>query len=459
MDYPNTSIDYPLYPENVIYTSEDTCCTKPPNPWTQSPPVGPQGCQCDTTCVNKFGPNPVRYRSESPDKRLPASCVTNLLDTKAAAFAADAKSVSMTQNASLVSPSSTSATLAAIPAQNAAGIVNANNKVAAASQQVLAVAAASNSTMCNSASRLALVTLTDANAAYNVSNTNADDFAVLVHTIKLDSDAQVIASTAANVTATSIYNNAQGSLTAALETVTDTETAAAQARLDATTALCNCVRGSGAYTLQLRNNNINVTSANHAAEVASIAANSLMQSVNAIQAVSQSTTNALIDANTAAVAIQAVDTLYQNALAAKAAYNVAMVGYHDTSGNFDTLSKSIIATAALASMNAAYALLLPSTQISDIVTKCMTASRSANLAAANARALSGVLGAAAKAAAIPSMTIVTAQNIATQTAAAERFGAAAAAAAARMARLSAAPPIPPTIPVPNLTEYRIRMPS
>ena len=442
------------YPDNIIYTSEDTCCTTPPNPWIQPPPFVPQGCQCDTNCVNQFGPNPVLFHPGANATQLPASSLASILDTKAAAFAADASNVTAIQNASLLIPASTSATIAAIPAQNAAAIVNANNKSTALSHQAIAVTAASNSTLCISASRLAIVMLTDATAAYNVINTNTEDFAVLVNNIKLDSDALIIASTAAKNAATTLYMNAQDTLTEALQNVTTKETAAAQARLDATTALCNCVKGSGAYTLQLRNNNINVTTANYAAELASTTANSLMQSVNGIQAVSESTTTALIHANTAAAAIQTVNTLYQNALAAKAAYNLAILTLYDASGNLNPA-----ATTTLVAMNAAYALLLPSTQMSDIVTKCMTASRSANLAAANARALSGVLGAAAKAAAAPSQRIVTAQNIATQTAAAERFGAAAAAAAARLARLSGAPPIPPPIPVPNLTEYRARIPS
>lgn len=458
MEYPNTSVDYPLYPENVIYTSQTKCCTKPPNPWTQSPSVGPQGCQCNSTCVNAFGPNPVRYRSESPDKRYIQTNVTDILDSRAAKYAGSMRSTNAAQNTSLISPSSYVASLAAIPTQRLASIINATNKAAAIAPQALAVAAASTATLCVSASRLALRVATDANTAYNSIVMNADDLAVLIHTVKLDVDALLTGSTNANNAASALFNNANSSLTDALETVSSTQAAASQARLDATTALCNCVKGSGAYNLQLRTNNINVTTAENVAERASILADSLLKSVNTIQVVSESTANALIDVNTAYVSIQQVDTLYQNALAAKATYNAALIGYHDTSGNFNTVPKRIAATAALAAMNAAYALLSPSSQLSDVLAKATAASASANLASSNARTLSNVLGASAKAAAAPSLNIVTPQNLATQTAAAERFGAAAAAAASRAARLSAALPIPPPTPLPEQPKYRARMP-
>ena len=78
-----------------------------------------------------------------------------------------------------------------------------------------------------------------------------------------------------------------------------------------------------------------------------------------------------------------------------------------------------------------------------------------NLAAANAKTLSKTLDQLAKAAAAPSHNPVTPQMIATQTAAAERFGAAAAVAAARAERLSQAPPVPPMLPPPGHADFHV----
>lgn len=434
----------------------DPCCTKPPNPWLRGV-QGPQGCICDANCIGPQGPVRVRYeRSVSPKHVIPVEWDLEYLNSRNAAFASGASGVNTRLNAALLMPNSTAATVAAIPSQNAAALVNKANAAGIIAPQAAAVAAATSSMAATTAARLAYRAACDAKAAYNaIKNINMDQLAELVLKAKLATDALVPASVSANAAAQGVYNTAGSIESAAIVTVTEATNALTQVEVEAAVASCNTIPGSADAKKVTYENNIKIAAARRQLELAKNAATAATSSGDSTNTVAISTANALVAANTASANAILVNNYFTDAAIKKARVLPAIVAYDN-----DILNAALRTDLQnkQAAADAAFALLPPLSAMNDLVTSTAQASYLANIAAANAKALSTSLDIKARAAAAPARTTITPQMIATQTAAAERFGAAAAAAAARAARISAAPPVPPVLPPPGHAPYSVRMP-
>jgi hypothetical protein len=444
------------------YTSpvENSCCTKPPNPWLIGA-QGSQGCVCDANCLGPDGPIQARYQSSFPTPRLIPVEIASL-DATAVAFSNSASSVNSALNLALIPPRSYNESLGIIFSQNAAAAVNATNAAAVARPQATAVLASTSAMSTTTAARLAHRAASDIKAAVNsIKNVNIDELSVLVLKAKVSADALYVASQNANNAAQLLYQRA-GSLETTANTAVTTATAALrQVELDIAVADCNAIPGSGDARLTRYQNTIAITTARRQLELATTSATAAETATNQCQFVATATATALSAAYTASNQVIDINTYFTNARDANLAYANAIQAYHnDSSNNTDSSNNPIftLAQSTKIEADAANALLPPISEMTNAASTMARASYLANIAAANARTLSSSLDLQAKAIAAPTYNPVTPQMIATQTAAAERFGAAAAAAASRAARASNAPPIPPPLPPPGNAKYSVRMP-
>jgi len=434
----------------------DPCCTKPPNPWLAGS-QGPQGCVCDANCIGPQGPIKIRYeRSVSPKHSVTVERKIAYLDSVATAFAGGAPDVNTRLNAAIQMPNSNAATLAAIPSQNAAAVVNAKNALAVIAPQAASVAAASSSFAAATAARLAYRAASQGKDAVDkIKNVNMDELSVYVLNAKLSTDALLAASISSNNAAQGVYNTAASIQGSANDNVTSLRAALTQIEVDAAVASCNAVPGSGGARLTEYENQIAVTTARRRLELATTAATAAASAADSCNTVAISVATALVAANTASAKAIIANNYFTDAAAKTAAYNAAIQAYSDSSSN--VLLRTAAHDAKVLA-DAANALLPPVSAMNDVLTTTAQASYLANIAGANAKTLSTSLDVQAKAAAAPLYKPITPQMIATQTAAAERFGAAAAAAASRAARASAAPPVPEFIPAPRNAMYSARVP-
>lgn len=442
---------------------DNSCCTKPPNPWLvgNSGPQGPhepQGCVCDANCIGPQGPIKVRYeRSVSPKHSVTVERKIAYLDSMAAAFAGGALDVNTRLNAAIQMPNSNAATLAAIPSQNAAALVNAQNAAAVIAPQAASVAAASSSLAATTMTRLAYRAACKGKDAVNmIKNINMNELSVYVLNAKLATDALVASAITANTAAQSVYNTATSVQDSANDNVTNLRNALTQIEVDAAVAECNSIPGSGTARLTRYENQIAVTTARRRLELATTGATAAASASESCNTVAISVATALVAANTASAKAIIANNYFTDAATKTAAYNAAIQAYNNAPTN--TVLR-IAAHDAKVLADAANALLPPVSAMNDVLTTTANASYLANIAGANAKTLSTSLDIQAKAAAAPLCKTVTPQMVATQTAAAERFGAAAAAAASRAARASAAPPVPEFIPPPRNAVYTVRVPS
>ena len=437
-------------------SSPNNCCSKPPNPWVPDSsgnyPRG--GCNCDCSCVN-IKSKLLRTRSASPPRNIPVSETIAYLDNRAIAFSNSSGSVQTALDAALIAPRSYSGSVGVIFSQDAAAAANAKNLQNTLVPQAASVAAASAAIAATKASRLAYRSLCEATYALNnVNNVNLIDLAALVAKAKLAADALVAASNDTNVAAQAVYNTASSISTDANTAMTNAAAALLQIECNAATADCNAVPGSTYRKTTAYNNMIAITTAKTTLDLLTKAAASALSAENAANAVAITTTNAYVGALEARDTAIAANTPFLTAASTAAAAAAAFSAYQ-TINNNDNLSASRLANTLAAAAKAA---LPPLQKLKDLVTATSAASALANTAAANARTLSSSLDIQARNAAAPLHNPATSQMIAKQTAAAERFGAAAAAKEARLARQSAAPPALPFIPIPRAAVYSVRVP-
>jgi len=437
-------------------SSPNKCCTKPPNPWVPDSsgnyPRG--GCNCDCSCVDKKN-KLLRVRSASPPRNISIPEKVAYLDNRAVAFSNSAGSVQAALDAALIAPRSYAGSVGVIFSQDAAAAANAKNLQNTLVPQAASVAAASSAIAATKASRLAYRSACEAKYALNnVNNVNLIDLADLVAKAKLAADALVVSSNLANVAAQAVYSTASSISTDANTAVTNATTAFVQLECAAATADCNAVPGSTHQKATAHHYMIALTTAKRNLDLLKEAATKAVSAETAANAVAITTTNAYVGAlETQATAVVA-NTPFLNAASTAASAAAAFSAYQALE-NSDNLSASNLANRVAAAAKAA---LPPLQKLKDLVTATSEASALANTAAANARTLSNSLDIQARNAAAPLHNPATPQMIAKQTAAAERFGAAAAAAEARLARQSAAPPKPPFIPTARPAIYSVRVP-
>lgn len=439
----------------VCYSTND-CCTKPPNPWLNGS-QGPQGCVCNAGCVGTQG-LVERYCEEYPQTGTTAKEIARL-NSKAVAFSNDALDVNRALNTALISPRSYTETVGAIFYQNAAREVNSRNASVVLAPQAAAVAAAGSAIAGTVAARLAYRAACLARTALNaIKNISVLELAPLVLDAKLATDALVTASNAANTAAQGVYTSASDIETGATDALTIAVNNLKDVELAAAVATCNSIPGSSDARIVWQSNNIAITTAKRQVELATNATKASSSATTSCNTVAISTASALIAANTASTNANIANAFFVDAAAKQSAYNIAMQAY---SNEIDASNNNLLNAARDAglALDAANALLPPVSAINAMVTATAEASYLANIAGANAKTLSKSLDIQARTIAAPAHTTVTPQMIATQTAAAERFGAAAAAAASRAARISSAPPIPPPLPPPGHAPYSARMPS
>jgi len=380
------------------------------------------------------------------------------LNSKAIAFSSDAINVNNALNTALIPPRSYNESLAAIFYQDAARAVNNINASVTLAPQAAAVAAASSAIAGTTAARLAYRAASEAKTAVNsIKNISVAQLAPLVLNAKLATDALVPASAAANNAAQGVYSSASDIESGATDLLTIAVNNLKDVELTAALATCNAIPGSSDARLVWQSNNIAITTAKRQVELAKNLAKSSSSATVSCNTVAISTAAALIAANTASANANIANAFFVDAANKQNAYNIALHAFStqaDPSGNLLNASH-----AARLALDAANALLPPISAINAMVTATAEASYLANIAGANAKTLSKSLDIEARAIAAPAHTTVTPQMIATQTAAAERFGAAAAAAAARLARASSAPPVPPVLPPPGHAPYSAHMPA
>ena len=440
--------------DDSTYVIDRGCCTNPPNPWLPGG-VGGQGCVCDANCVGPDGPVKIVYQSSNPD-RMSVEEEINYLDSRRIAFSSDVRRVNTALDAALITPTSYAGTVNAIFSQDAAAAVNAMNASIIVAPQAAAVAAASSAITATTAARLAYSASCKAKTALGeIKNINNDQLSVLITNVKLATDALVAASTPAYTNAQAVSNMAGSTQTAAEGLVTSTTSILRQIEMDAAVSVCNAVPGSTSSRILDRDNNIAATTAKRDIELATIALNAAISAFKSCNTVVISGVIALNAANDASMKAIAAKAFFTDAAAANAAYISSLEDYHMDSSNNTLLAAAHAAKVVLDAKNA---LLPPMNAINALVTSTAQASYLANIFAANARTLSTSLDIEARAISTPIHNPVTPRMIATQTAAAERFGAAAATAAARAARASAAPPVPPIIPATGHAPYSARMP-
>jgi hypothetical protein len=440
--------------DDSTYVIDTGCCTKPPNPWLPGAQV-PQGCVCDANCVGPDGPVKVLYQSAYPDL-MSVEEEINYLDSRRIAFSSDLRRVNTALDAALITPTSYTGTVNAIFSQDAAAAVNAMNASVIIAPQAAAVVAASSAITATTSARLAYKASCQAKAALDsIKNINNDELSVLISNVKLATDALVSASTSSSSNALAVSNMAGSTQSSADYVLTTVTTALRQIEMNAAVSACNAVPGSTSSRITDRENNIAITTAKREVELATISVNKAISAVNSSNTVAISGNIALMAANTASSKAIIAKVFFTNAAAANVDYNSALANYHNDSSNNALLT---LAHAAKVALDAANTLLPPMEAINLLVSSAAQASYLANIFAANARTLSTSLDIEARAIATPVHNPVTPQMIATQTAAAERFGAAAAIAAARAARASAAPPVPPMIPPAGHAPYSARMP-
>jgi len=432
--------------------SNNTCCTNPPNPWLPGSQL--QGCVCNQECV-EIESKVERYLLEYPQvKSIPAEVA--YLDSKAEAFSNDILKVNRALNTALISPKSYKESVEAIFYQNAAAAVNSANAALIIAPQTAAVEAASSAMAAITTSRLAYTAATNAKAAADsIINLSLSQIASLMVNVKISTDAVVSAATNSSSVSQSVYFNAESVKSTAQNSLTEANNLLKDAELATSLASCNAVPGSSAAILTWKNNNIRITRAKREVELSTIALKSASGAVDACRSVAISTAAALAAANTASLNTNTANIFFTNATAATAAYNLALQLYQEDSSNNVLLAAVNAASDEMIYRNAQ---LPPISAMNNMVSSTAEASYLANIAAANARTLSTSLEINAKAIARPTHNPVTPQMIATQTAAAERFGAEAAAAAARLARTSATPAITPPLPPHSHAEYSARVP-
>lgn len=437
--------------------SPNPCCRSPPNPWVPDSsgnyPTG--GCECDCTCV-KYNSILLRKQSDSPTHNINISENIAKLDNIAIAFSSSAGSVQRALDAAIVSPTSYAGSVAAIFSQDAAAAANANNLQNTLTPQAASVAAVSTSIAASKASRLAYRSLTESTYALNnVNNLNLNDLAILVANAKLATDALISVSNDANVAAQAVYTTASSISTAANNRLISATAELAEKECNAAKTVCNAVPGSTYQRVTDDHNIVAIRIAKNTLDILTTAATKAVSAENAAHAVAITTTNAYIAALEARDTAIAANTPFVTAASTAAAAAFAFARYQSNPIN-DNLTASTAANAAAA---AAKMTIPPLQKLKDLVVATSAASALANAAAANARTLSASLDIEAKNAAIPLHNPVTSQMIAKQTAAAERFGAAAAAAASRAARQSATPVNLPFIPTPRASVYNVRSPA
>jgi hypothetical protein len=438
-------------------SSPDRCCTKPPNPWVPDSsgnyPRG--GCNCDCGCVGKREALGIRYRSASPPRNIPIAETIANLDNIAIAFSNSSGSVKAALDAALIAPTSYAGSVGVIFSQDAAAAANANNLQNTLVPQAASVASVSTAIASTKASRLAYRSVSEATyALQNVNNVNLKDLATLVAKAKLAADNLVSPSNDANIAAQAVYTTASAITSNANAAVTIATAALVQVECDAATAACNAVPGSTQQKVTAHRNMIAITTAKTKLGLLTTAATKALTAENAANAVAIATSTAYIGALETQATAAAASALFNTAASTEAAAAAAFASYQANSTN-GTLYMSQNANAAAAAAKAA----LPALQkLKDMVTAASAASELANIAASNARTLATSLDIQARNAAVPLHNPVTPQMIAKQTAAAQRFGAAAAAAEARLARQSAAPPKLPFISIPRAAIYNVRTP-
>jgi hypothetical protein len=435
------------------------CCTNPANPWIQDSsgnyPRG--GCNCNCPCAGKKGALGIRYRSASPPRNIPIAEEIAYLDGRAIAFSNSSGSVKKALDAAIISPSSYTGYVNSIFSQNAASAANLNNLQNTLVPQAASVAAASTAVAATRASRLAYNSMSEATYALkNINNVNNKDLAALVAKAKLAADALVPASNATNVAALAVYNTASSITLTANTAVTNASAALVQVECTAATAACNAVPGSTQEKVTDHTNMIAITTAKRKLELLKSDATKALSAENAANAVAITTTNAYISALDAQLRAVEANSIFLNIASLEQVAINAKTTYEGSPNNQAFINALKLANNNLA---AAEALLPPIDKLNDLVVATSEALSLANTAAANARTLSASLDIQARNATVPVYNPVTAQMIAKQTAAAERFGASAAAAAARLARQSAAPPTPPYIPPARSAVYSVRVPQ
>jgi hypothetical protein len=387
-----------------------------------------------------------------------------LLDLTATAFTDGALRVKNTLNAALRSPRSTQESKNAVFYQDASAIVNAVNAAAAVAPQILSVAAVGVSTAAVTASRLAVDAASKATDAVNsVKNVNLEDLSVLVARIPVATSAFLNAVTNAKNLCNVIYSRAETTTSTKRLATQEAKARLNEVNLESAKAQCNSVPGSSGSRVAERRNDISITTAKRILEVATASEEEALSAESAIRTVKISLEAAVVQAATTNALANTVNGLFTDAKAKSQALAAATLVYKNTDGTDQIIGNNRPLDFSLATdaynlkvlADAAAALLPPLNQMNTLVSQTTQSSYLMNLAAANAKTLSKTLDQAAKAAAAPSYNPVTPQMIATQTAAAERFGAAAAAAASRLERISQAPPVPPILPPPGHAPFHV----
>lgn len=450
-------MDYPPPPSVSRSTTpeKNPCCNPAPNPWLPGSQI-PQGCVCDCNCASKKSQSGIRYRSASPPRNITLNELQTYLDNRAVAFSNSAGRIQDALDAALIAPRSYSGSVGVIFSQNAANAANAKNLQNTLGPQAASVAAASMSIAATKAARLAYRSMCEATTTLSsVKNLSNTQLIPVVAKAKLATDALVAGSNLANVAAQAVYTTASGVTTNANTDVDNAKAALTQIECDAATASCNAVPGSTQGMVITRQNMIAITTAQRSLDLLTTAATKALAAENAANAVAITTANAYTGALQAQTIAVQVNNLFANAASTTAAAEAAFAAYKALS-NSDNFATSQAANNA---MNAANALLPALEQLKNLVAATSAASALATTAAANARTLSTSLDIEARNASAPLYNPVTPQMIAKQTAAAERFGVAAAAATARAARLSAAPPIPPAIQSERAAQYSVHTPG
>jgi len=455
------------------------CCTPPPNPWL---PFGQGGLSsvCNGQCVQIYN---ARNQPAYPFSCTcgPEQSIQSCLDNNATNFLNNMSNVTNALNASLIAPSSLSGTIAATPSQNAASSVNYMNLQKALNLQSMCISTSSCALLATTSSRLANnISYQSQTTLNSIKNVSISDLSTLFGSIPstvttllstVISTNTLVQSITSNVVSTS--TSAQLSLSNALSTLTAIQVMQA-------VAISNSVPNSLSAKLVVDAYNISTSTAKRQVELATSNANYIQSELSVLNTISTTTAVALNQVSSLNITVSTVngfftDATAKNLLALSTFTNLEVT---DSSGNPISTVLGIAHTANVLASNAnlllpptisnfstltAMSMLPSSINVSTMTLEYVTAmaaqtSYLVNVASGNIKSLSHSLNKQMKAAMIPVQNPITAQMIATQTAAAQRFGADAAIALATAERISNAPPVPPALPPAGHAEYSVAMP-